>query len=218
MVAGLLDEVVEAGAFPAKDENAVGGEVEVGVIGGTALVEADDPDVGLLHLLEGADEIGDAGDADVLGGPGGGFGYGGGDGSAASLGEKNAVDPRSVGGAEEGAEVVGVFDAVEGEEEAGAAVWRGGKKIFDGKECPFAKIGDDALMRLGFGDAGELIAGLNRDANSGGAGERGDTVQLGIAALAGDGDAVETTGAGPDGLFNGVEAVENFHKVKYRRE
>jgi hypothetical protein len=69
-------------------------------------------------------------------------------------------------------------------------------------------------VRLGFGDAGELIAGLNRDADSGGAGEGGDAVELGVAALAGDGDAVETTGTGPDGLFNGMEAVENFHKVQ----
>ena len=42
----------------------------------------------------------------------------GGDGGAAALGEEDAVYAGSVRGAQEGAEVVGVFDAVEGEEEA----------------------------------------------------------------------------------------------------
>ena len=55
MVTGFLDEVVEAGAFASEDENAVGFEVEVGVVGCAAFVEADDPDVFLLELLEGAD-------------------------------------------------------------------------------------------------------------------------------------------------------------------
>ena len=122
VVAGLFDEVVEAGSFSAQDEDAVGAEVEVHVIGGAALVEAEDPDVFLLELLEGADEVGDSGDADVLGGSGGGFGYGAGDGGGAAFWDNDAVDTGSVGGAEEGSEVVGVFDAVEGEEEAVLAV------------------------------------------------------------------------------------------------
>ena len=62
VIAGLFDEVVEAGSFAAEDETQSVEEVEVGVVGGSALVEADDPDVVLLHLLEGADEVGDAGD------------------------------------------------------------------------------------------------------------------------------------------------------------
>jgi hypothetical protein len=114
MIAGLFYEVVEACAFAAKDEDAVGVEVEFGVVGGTALVEAEDPDMLLLHLFEGADEVGDAGDANVLGGSGGGFGDGGGDGGGAALGEEDAVDTGSVGGAEEGTEIVGIFDAIEG--------------------------------------------------------------------------------------------------------
>ena len=118
VVAGFLDEVVEAGALAAKDQDTVGAEVEVGVVGGAALVEAQDPDAGLLHLLEGADEVGDAGDAYVLGGAGGGFGDGGGDGRGAALGEEDAVNSGAVGGAQERAEVVGVLDAVEREEEA----------------------------------------------------------------------------------------------------
>src|SRR6202000_1960965 len=44
MVAGLFDQVVEAGAFAAQDEDAVASEVVVGVVGGAALVESENPD------------------------------------------------------------------------------------------------------------------------------------------------------------------------------
>jgi hypothetical protein len=151
----------------------------------------------------------------VFGGAGRGFGYCGGNGGAATLGEEDAVDPGSIGRSEQGTEIVGVFDPVEGEEEAGPASCIGNEEVLDGEECPLAQVGDDALVRLGFGDAGELVARFDSDADAGGAGEGGEAIKLGIAALAGDGDAVETTGAGPDGLFNGVEAIENFHEFKF---
>ena len=51
VVAGAADEIVEAGAFAAEDEDAVAGKVELVVVGRTAFVEADDPDVLLLQLL-----------------------------------------------------------------------------------------------------------------------------------------------------------------------
>lgn len=70
-------------------------------------------------------------------------------------------------------------------------------------------------MGVGFCGAGELIAGLDGDADSGGTREGGDAVQLGVAALACDGDAVEAAGSGSNGLFNRVEAVENFHTAKF---
>ena len=73
VVAGALYQVVEAGAFAAQDQADVLAEVEVGVVGGAALVEADDPDVALLHGFEGAGDVDDLGDADVLAGSGGGF-------------------------------------------------------------------------------------------------------------------------------------------------
>ncbi len=211
VVAGLFDEVVETGSFAAEDEDAVGAEVEVHVVGGAALVEAEDPDVFLLELLEGADEVGDAGDADVLGGSGGGLGDGAGDGGGAALGEDDAVDTGSVGGAEESAEVVGVFDAVEGEEEAVLAVGFGSEEVFDGEELALADDGEDALVGVGAGEAGELVAGLDGDADFGGAAELDEAFEAFVAALAGYADVIELAGAGADGLLDWVEAVENFH-------
>ncbi len=53
VVAGAADQVVEAGAFAAEDEDTVAGEVELVVVGGAAFVEADDPDVLLASALRG---------------------------------------------------------------------------------------------------------------------------------------------------------------------
>jgi hypothetical protein len=211
VVAGLFDEVVEAGSLAAQDEDAVGAEVEVHVVGGAALVEAEDPDVFLLELFERADEVGDSGYADVLGGSGGGLGDGAGDGGRAPLGEDDAVDTGSVGGAEESAEVVGVFDAVECEEEAVLAVGFGGEEVFDGEELALADDGEDSLMGVGAGEAGELVAGLDGDADFGGAAELDEAFEAVVAALAGYADVIELAGAGADGLLDWVEAVENFH-------
>ena len=193
-------------------------EVEVGVVGGAALVEAEDPDVGLLHLLERADEVGDAGDADVLGGSGGGFGDGRGDGGGAALGEDDAVDAGAVGGAEEGAEVVGVFDAVEGEEEAVAAVGRRGEQVFDGEEVALANEGDDALVGVGSGEPGELVAGLERrrgHRRRGRAARRSSLASRRSRAME---MRSSRPGAGADGLLDRVEAVKNFHRLSLPAE
>jgi len=196
VVAGLLDEVVKAGAFAAEDEDAVGAEVEVGVVGRASFVEAEDPYVGLLHLFERADKVGDAGDADVLGGPGGGFGDDGGDGGRAAFGKEDAVYAGAVGGSEERAEVVGVFDAVEGEEET---VLRGGipggEEVFDGEKGALADEGDGSLMGVGAADAGELVAGFEGYSHIGGAAHLGEALQAIVFALAGEHNAVQPTRA-----------------------
>ena len=119
MVTGASREVVEALAFAAEDDDGVCGPVIGVVVDGAALVEADAPDVLLLELLEGADEIDDAGDAYVFGGAGGGFDGDGAKGRRTSLRENDTVDASSVSGAQERAEVLGIFDAVKGEQEAG---------------------------------------------------------------------------------------------------
>ena len=220
MVAGFFDEVVEACAFAAEDEDGVGGEVVVGVVGGSALVESDDPNVGFLHLLEGADEVGDAGDADVFGGSGGGLGDGGGDGGGAALGEEDAVDSGAVGSADECSEVVRVFEAVKSEEEA--RVVRQGQEVFEGEELAFADHGEDALVGVGAGEAGELVAGFEGDTDFGGPGEGDDGLKAGVRLSVGSvtfpsyRDVVKLAGAGADGLLDGMEAVENFHFFSLR--
>jgi hypothetical protein len=213
MVAGLLDQVVEASSFATEDEDAVGLEVELGVVGRAALVEAENPDVLLLHLFEGAHEVGDASDAHVLGGSGGGLGYGRGDGSGAALGEDDSIDSGSVGSAEESPEIVGVLDAVEGEEKLVLAFFLRSKEVFDGEELTLFDESQHALMHVCFRDAGELIAGFERDANACGAAELDETFEALVATLAGDADVVKLARTGTDGLLDWVKTVKNFHVV-----
>jgi hypothetical protein len=114
VVAGAADEIVEAGALAAEDEDAVASEVEVVVVGKAAFVETDDPDVLFFELFECADEIDDAGDAQVLGCAGAGFDGCRTEWSGAALGEDDAVDSSAVCYAQKGAEILRVFDAIEG--------------------------------------------------------------------------------------------------------
>ena len=212
VVAGAFDEVMEARAFAAEDQADVLLEVEVGVVGGAAFVEAYDPDVLLLEGFEGAGDVDDLGDADVLAGSGGGLGRDCREGSRSAFGEDDTVDAGAVGGAEESAEVVGVFYAVEGEEEfiAGGGL----EKVFEGQEFALAEEGYDALVGVGAAVAGELVAGLGGDADAFGAGEFENRVHARVAAgfaLAGYADVVERAGAGAEGLLDRVQAVQNIH-------
>jgi hypothetical protein len=63
----------------------------------------------------------------MLRGSGRGLGDDGGDGSGTTLWEEDAVNSGTVGCAKEGAEVVGVFNAVEGEVEAATTIGSGGE-------------------------------------------------------------------------------------------
>ena len=211
MVAGLLDQVVEPGALATEYQDAVRSEGEIGVVRRSAFVEADHPDICLFHLFEGADEVGNAGDADVLRGSGGGFGHRWGYRGAPTFRHQDAVDSGAIGSAQQCAEVMGVFNAIEREEEPMVAVCRGHKKIFDGKEGPIAQKGHNSLMCIGFRGARELIARFAGDPNAGRTGQGGDLLEAGVTTLAGDRDAVKTAGTGANGLFDGVEAKENFH-------
>ena len=210
MVAGAAREVVEAFAFTAEDDDGVGGEVIGVVINAATLVEADAPDVLLLELLKRADEIDDAGDAQVFCGAGRGFDGDGAQGSGAALGKDDAIDAGSVGRAQERAEVLGVFHAVESEQEAGAGgIFRGGDEVFEGEEFAFADEGDDALVTWRFGHAGELVAILKTHANALRAAEIDDALDLlrgaTLLSVAADADMIETAVAGLESFFDGVQ-------------
>ena len=118
-VAGAADQVVQAGSFASEDDYGVRREVEVGVIAVAALVEAGAPEIALLERFQRADHIDDAGDAEMLGSPSGRFDGDGAEGGRTAFGEQDAVDTGGFRSAEERAEVLGVFDAVESEDEAG---------------------------------------------------------------------------------------------------
>src|SRR5690606_37086859 len=86
--------------------------LEIGLPRGAvaALVEAIDPETGFLELIQGAVNIGDLDDRQVLEGAGSGFGDGVGEAGGAPFGDDDAHRPGGVGGAHDGPEVVGVLD------------------------------------------------------------------------------------------------------------
>jgi len=206
---------VESGAFAAEDQDAVSGEVEAVVVRGSAFVETDDPEVVFFEVFEGADEVDDAGDAEVFGCSGAGLDGDGAEGGGAAFGEDDAVYAGAVGYAEEGAKVLRVFNAVEGEEEAGCGCAVGGcwrmEEVLDAEQFLRADYGDYALVGCGSGELGELVAGLLANADAGFSAFGEELLDAGVVALAGDEDVVEAAAAGAQGFFDGVEAVEDFH-------
>lgn len=61
---------------------------------------------------------------------------------------------------------MGVFDTIECEKEAVLALGFGTHEVFDAKELAFLDDGEDALMGVGAGEAGELVARLQRDSDA----------------------------------------------------
>lgn len=214
VVAGAADQIVEAGAFASENDYGVGREVVAVVILCAVLVEADDPEVVGLEDFEGANEVDDAGEAEVLSSSGGGLDGNGREGSGASLGEEDAIDSRGFGGAEKGAEVLRIFDAVERKDQARVG---SGEKVLDAEEVALADDGDNSLVGGGSGEAGEGVAGLNAGFDTGGAAKGDDggetRIVAALEAFLGEANVVEAAGAGAKSLLDGMEAVQDFHQV-----
>lgn len=207
---------MKAGTFAAQDKADVLAKIEVGVIGCAALVQTNDPDVLLLHGFEGARDVNNLGDADVLAGACRGFGRDWGKWRRSTLGKDYAVDAGAVCGTEECTEIVGVLYPVEGEKKpvAGRA-GRGLEQIFEGEELALAQEGDDALVSVGAAVTSELIAWLGGDANAFGTGKGENRIEAWIATcfpLAGHTDVIQRARTGSEGLLNRVQAVQNIHR------
>src|ERR1035441_2286105 len=117
-----------------------------------------------LEVFEGADQVDDAGDAQGVRSTTAGLDGDRAERRCASLGENHAIDTRAVRYTQQGAEVLRVFDAIEGEEETGRASGGSGegcwrlKQVFDGKKFLGAHHGDHALVRGGTGKVSQLVA------------------------------------------------------------
>ncbi len=216
VVAGAADEVVETGAFAAEDENAVTGEVELVVVAGAALVEADDPEVLLFQLFEGADEVDDTGEAQVLGSAGAGFYGHGTERCGAAFSEHDAINAGAVGHAQQSAEILRVFDAVEGENEALGVGRKRDEEILNREQVLRANEGDNPLVSGGAGDLGELLARLLANADTGLAAGGDEAREAVVLALAGNENVIEAAAAGAEGFLDRVDTVENIHAASLR--
>ncbi len=221
MIAGAANQVVQAGSFTSEDDYGIGREVIAVVILGAVLIEADDPEMVLFEGFEGANEVNDAGDPEMLGGAGRGFDGDGAQRSGAAFGEEDAIDTGALGRAQKRAEVLRIFHPVERQHEAGRGLLAGRRfrcceQIFQSEEVALAHDGDDTLMGRGLGDSGKSLAGLGTDRDGGFPAQGSDGGETRILptteTLGGDTDMVEAAGPGAQSLFDRVKAVQNLHR------
>jgi hypothetical protein len=168
-----------------------------------------------LEVFKGANEVDDAGDAEVFSGSGAGFYGNWAERSGAAFGEDDTVDAGAVRYAEKCAQILRVFNAVKGEDQAarrriGRAV--GLVEVLDGEELGGANESDDALMCGSLSELGQLLAGLVANADAGLTTEGNELIEPRVLALVSYEDVVEAATAGLDRLFNRMHAVENFHR------
>lgn len=215
MIAGAPHEVVQPCSFTSEHDYRIGPEIVAVVIGGAALVETDDPEVALLEGFKGADEVDDAGQAEVLGRAGRSFDGHGAERGRAALGEEDSIHAGTLGGTKKGAEVLRIFDAVEGKEQARFFAF---EQVFEVEEGALLHDGHHPLVRCGSGEPGEGIARLSAEGDSGCAGQGGDFREaMGVPLvepLARDADVVEAADAGTESLLDGMQAKKHFHSLQ----
>jgi hypothetical protein len=221
VIAGAADKIVKAGAFSAKNENAVAGEIELVVVAGAAFVETDDPEIVALELFKGADEIDDAGDAEVLGSSGAGLDGGGAKWCGPAFGEQDAVDAGAIGDTKKRAEILRVFYAVECEEETSGRFDGGGRgleEVLESEKFLRADKCNDALVGGGIGGEGKLLARPLKDADACVAALGDEAGEAVVVALTGNENVIEATAPGLESFRDRMQAVENFHEDSLRRE
>jgi hypothetical protein len=216
MVAGAAHEIVQTGAFAAKHDDKIAGEIELVVCGGAAFVETDDPEVPALELFEGANEIDDTGDAEVLRGSGTGFDGGRAEWSGAAFCEEDAVDTGTIGNAKKSAKVLRVFNTVKREQEAsgGFAGRIGLEEILDSERFLRTNERDNALMCGGFRSDRELLARLLKDEDARVAALGDEAIEAFVVALARDENMVEAAATGLESFRDRMQTVEDFHGIQ----
>ena len=209
MVAGTADQIVQACAFSTEDNYHVGREVEAVVILCAALIEAYAPQAVFLQRFQRAHQIDDAGEAQMLGRARGGLDRNCAQGRGAALGDQNTIHSRSLGGAEQCAEVLGVFDTVQSKDET----WLGPfEEVFDVQEIAFADDRDYTLVGCIGGEAGEGFPGFLTDFDSCFPTEGDNAREAFVMPLPSHADVVESPVSGPKRLLHGMEAKESFHQ------
>jgi hypothetical protein len=106
---------------------------------------------------------------------------------------------------------MGVFNAVERQEEAVLALLFRSHQVFDTEELPLADDPQDPLVRIRLRQSGKLVAGVECYADACGFAELNDFFQPVVASFAGYADMIEPACPGANRLLYRVKAVKNFH-------
>ena len=132
--------------------------------------------------------------------------------SGAAFGNNYAMSAGGKGSADDGAEIVRIFDAIE--ENNQTQVIFGFicviDDVFEGGGCAHGGDRDDALVLAGVGEAIELAAIFKTNGDAARASELHDFFDASVLAALGDDDAVEGA-AGFEGFADGVNASEAVH-------
>jgi hypothetical protein len=151
----------------------------------------------------------------VFGCAGAGFYGDGAERGGTALSEHYAVNACSVSNAEERAEILRIFYAVEGQQEtrcSGFCCRVGLEEVFDGERFLRVDVGDYALMGGGLGHESQLLAGLLADGDACLPALRQQALHAGIIAFAGHQHVVKPAASGLEGFFDRVQTVQDFHE------
>ena len=173
----------------------------------------------MFELFESAHQIDHAGNAQMFGRAGAGFDGYGAQGSRPAFGEDHAVHAGSIGHAQQRAQVLRVFHAIDRENQTRRIrIFRSRpEQIFEGKKLLRAHQRHHALMRCSFRSESQLLARLLDHADMRLAALRNQAFQSRIAALASHEHMIEAALPGLESLLNRVQPIQNFHWSSLRR-
>ena len=201
----FLDTLVKTLALASEHNGSWGSVVDPIVRFGAALVETIDPEALLLELFERLADIGDANQGQVFDSSGRGARDGFGQGSGAAFRHYDGIGPRGMGGTDDGAEVVGIFDAIEKNEQA--RVPGNGIQLRITVGCA---EGDNALVRDAFGRAIQRFARFKPQGNGAFATEFDDFLNARTGHSFGDQNFLERA-LGAQGFTNRMDAEKQGH-------
>lgn len=183
MLLGLLMEALTLGAHHYSTGN---GPIDPVVILGSTLIDAVDPIAALLEVFQGSVDVRDSRNRQVLESTRSSFGYRFGEADSAAFRDDDGVGACSVGGPDDRAEIVRVFDAIEDDHETGI---RGDViefGVFRGRS-----ESDNALVGVAAGQAGKSAAVFEPDWNRGSAREIDDFLDARASGAFRDHDSIE---------------------------
>jgi len=187
-IAVFLDQFVEALALAAQDEHSGPGIIGFAIQLGAALVQPVNPEAALLEHFESLADVSDANHRQMLEGSGGSFGDYLGESRRPALGNKNGGCARGMGGANNGAQVMWILNAVEQRQQLDS----GSRENF--VELGIAlggSEGQDPLVRGAVRGAVECLARLKAYRHGTFAGQIDDLLNTRSTGSASDQNAVE---------------------------
>ncbi len=127
----------------------------------------------------------------------------------ATLGHDHGIDTGSIGRAQQGAKVLGIFHAVKGKHQSRGA--GGFQDVLNGQELLRADDGDDPLMGWSSGNVIEGLARLGAYPDLERTTKGDNRLESLVAPLARHQDVIKAATTGPERLFHRVNSIENLH-------